>query len=97
MPPPQCSKTDDCSLRQKIIIGESENVKRDCGVLVGAFGGSKQSIPVLPTPVSDFFPPQAVRYQYFPVMMTMSALGAGVECWSEQGQQRPVQITLYPN
>lgn len=96
MPPPQCSKTDDYSLRQKI-IGESENVKRDCGVLVGAFGGSKQSIPVLPAPVSEFFLPQAVRCQYFPVTMTVSALGAGVKCWSEQGQQRPVQITLYPN
>jgi len=45
---------------KKTIIGESENVKRDCGVLVGAFGGSRQSITVLATPVSDFFLPQAV-------------------------------------
>ena len=37
-------------------IGESEIVKRDGGVLVGAFGGSSQSIPVHPTPVFRFFP-----------------------------------------
>lgn len=32
-------------------FGESENVKRDCGVLVGAFGGSPYFLPLF----SDFF------------------------------------------